>query len=69
MKLLRVLRSLLIDYDAPLTDEWRKAYAAESLKTGWDGPRWRTPAERAQMQRQERRAALRVVPSAMRRVK
>ncbi|MCR4374190.1 MAG: hypothetical protein NUW22_05015 [Acidobacteria bacterium] len=63
------LRSLFISPGAPLTDEWRKSHAAESLKAGWDGPRWRTPKERADMMRQERRAAMRVVPDLKARAK
>ena len=46
---------------------WLDAHAAESTKTGWDGPRWRTPKERAAMERLDRRRALAVVP--MRRAK
>jgi hypothetical protein len=38
------------------------SYALEATKTGWDGPRWRTPKERAQMERLDRRKAMAVVP-------
>jgi hypothetical protein len=63
-------RSLFVNHDAPLTDEWRKSHAAEAMKAGWDGPRWRTPKERADLMRRDRRAALRVVePERERRVK
>ena len=45
-----------------VSESWLASHAAESTKTGWDGPRWRSPKERADMARRERRAALRVVP-------
>lgn len=44
-----------------------RSYALEATKAGWDGPRWRTPKERAAMDRVDRRKALSVVPQ--RRVK
>ncbi len=34
---------------------WLDAHAATETKVGWEGPRWRTPAERLQMARQDRR--------------
>jgi hypothetical protein len=38
-----------------VSESWLVTHAAESGKVGWDGPRWRTPAERAEMARVDRR--------------
>lgn len=41
---------------------WMRSQALDETKIGWDGPRWRTPAERARMAREDRRRVLAVVP-------
>lgn len=41
---------------------WLKAQRVQEQRRGWDGPRWRTPAERARMAREDRRKGMSVVP-------
>jgi hypothetical protein len=42
---------------------WLESHRAEGTKLGWlDGPVWRTPRERIEMARVDRRKAMAVVP-------
>jgi len=57
----RVVSGWRLSGDA-VSESWLAAHAAESTKVGWDGPRWRTPRERIEMARADRRKAMAVVP-------
>jgi hypothetical protein len=58
---IRALLRWLVSGRAPdaVSEDWSRDHLRAELRVGWEGPRWRTPKERAQMQRRDRR--LRVV--------
>jgi len=63
MNIVRRLWRWWMTRDNELSSEWwSHVHKVESTR-GWDGPVWRTPKERALMQRQERRRAIRRVAS------
>jgi hypothetical protein len=50
-RLVRLLRRLL--HPGAMSDEWLLSHDLSSTKRGWDGPRWRLPAERKALERKK----------------